>query len=56
MPVRILAPSPRSFANSEMEIQPGDNSMSYIHHDRNDEQMLFPITLIRGGPAAMALS
>jgi 2-methylaconitate cis-trans-isomerase PrpF len=23
--------------------------MSYIHHDRNNEQMLIPITLIRGG-------
>ena len=23
--------------------------MSYIHHDRNNEQMLFPITVIRGG-------
>ena len=23
--------------------------MSYIHHDRNNEQMLVPITVIRGG-------
>jgi 2-methylaconitate cis-trans-isomerase PrpF len=23
--------------------------MSYIHHDRNNEQMLIPITLVRGG-------
>jgi hypothetical protein len=24
-------------------------AMSYIHHDRNNEQMLIPITIIRGG-------
>ena len=23
--------------------------MSFIHHDRNNEQMLIPITMIRGG-------
>ena len=23
--------------------------MAYIHHDRNNEQMLIPITLVRGG-------
>ena len=23
--------------------------MSYIHHDRNNEQILIPITIIRGG-------
>jgi hypothetical protein len=28
--------------------------MSYIHHDRNNEQMLIPITVVRGGTSRNA--